>query len=447
MQFTPYSEAVSALQQCACLTTGAANDYDPLMELIADARFVLLGAASYGTHEFCACRARITRRLIEEKDFNAVAVDANWCDASLVNRYVHGVGGDGDALAELNDFQPFPTWMWRSAPMLDFIDWLRCHNSTGDRARPKTGFYGLDLFDSYGSIEAVVRYVDQFDPLTARWMRRRYAHFDQFGENDTADSDACHVYWDQGLKDRVVDHLLELRPAAQSIEWGGRHDRIDGFSVAQNAFLATNAERYYRKMFGERAAWWNLRSRHMVDMLEDLAEHLGQSAGQSKVVVWAHNLHVGDARATETGRQGGLSVGQILRARYGRDVVLVGFTTYAGTVTAASEWDSPAEFKHLDPALPGSYESLFHDTGHPRFVLPLRNSEVAVGFLREEHLERSIGVVYVPKAERFAPYLHARLPEQFDVLVHFDQTAALQPVDRAFGGGTGEVPESILAGV
>jgi erythromycin esterase-like protein len=445
MQPTPRSEAAVALQQAARPLTGAANDYDPLMDLIGDARFVLLGAASYGTHEFYAARARITRRLIEEKDFVAVSVDADWSGACRVGRYVRGVGHDEDAPAALDDFRPFPSWIWRNTPVLDFVDWLKQHNRDGDPGWPKAGFYGLDLYNSTNAIRAVVRYLDQIDPAAARRARERYARSDSFGDNAPTDRDASGLDRDRSLEDEVVAHLLQRWHAAEPVEPLGRLDPDDAFYAAQAALLAPNADRYYRKMFGGRAGWWNLRNRHMVEMLEDLAEHLGQSGGPAKVVVWAHNRHLGDARATEVGRQGGLNVGQILRQRYGRDVVLVGFTTYTGTVTAASDWDAPAGPRCLDPALPDSYESLFHDTGQPRFLLPSGSSGAVTDFLRQERLERSIGVVYVPESERFASYFHARLPEQFDAVLHFDRTTAVQPVDAAPESAMTEVPYRIPA--
>jgi len=192
-------------------------------------------------------------------------------------------------------------------------------------------------------------------------------------------------------------------------------------------------------MFHERVSSWNLRDNHMAETLDALAHHLGP---KSKIVVWAHNSHLGDARATEMGQRGELNLGQLVRQRYEKDAVLVGFTTYHGTVTAASGWDGPAERKHVRPALPGSYEALFHETGIPNFLLLLGGKEETTSLLREPRLERAIGVIYLPGSERVSHYFHAQLTGQFDVILHLDETRAVEPLERTATWEAGEVPET-----
>lgn len=418
---------------------GGPSDYDAVLELVGSARLVLLGEASHGTHEFYRHRAQITKRLITEKGFNAVAVEADWPDAYRVNTFVRGAGEDEDAVEALSGFQRFPAWMWRNADVLDFIGWLRNYNER--HASRKAGFYGLDLYSLHASIRAVLDYLDKVDPDAAKRARYRYGCFEQFGEDTQAYSYATGFGLSKSCEDEALEQWLELRKRAADLSTrDGRVMRDAFFFAEQNARLVKNAEQYYRSMFHERVSSWNLRDTHMADTLHELMQHLGPK--DSKVVIWAHNSHLGDARATEMGEQGELNLGQLVRQRYGKESVAVGFSTYTGTVTAASEWDGPAERKQVRPALPDSYEALFHQVGIPNFLLRLRDGGEAAAALREPRLERAIGVIYLPRSERSSHYFHARLTEQFDAVLHIDVSRAVEPLERAAEWEAGEVPET-----
>lgn len=439
----------SALRTDAHMLTGAASDYDRLLELIGDARVVLLGEASHGTHEFYAERAAITRRLISEKGFCAVAVEADWPDAYRVNCFTRGVGSDADSSAALGSFTRFPTWMWRNTVVRDFVDWLRAHNASMPPNRGHVGFYGLDLYNLSGSIQAVLSYLDNIDPDAAQRARYRYACFQHFGEDPQAYGYAASFNMTRSCEDQVVEQLRELQHRAD--EYTRRNGQVaedEFFYAEQNARLAKNAEQYYRTMFEGRVSSWNLRDTHMADTLDALIAHLDRHGDRSKVVVWAHNSHLGDARATEMGEAGELNVGQLVRERYGRDAVLVGFSTYSGTVTAASQWNEPPQLKQVRPGLRGSYEALFHAVGIPRFLLPLQDESQATAVLREQRLERAIGVIYRPETERMSHYFHASLPAQFDAIIHLDQTRAVEPLEMTSGWQQQrEVPETYPSGI
>jgi erythromycin esterase-like protein len=406
---------------------GSARDYDSLLDLVGDAQFVLLGEASHGTAEFYRERAEITKRLLVEKHFAAVAVEADWPDAYRVNRYVRGAADDASADAALAGFKRFPTWMWRNAEVLDFVAWLRGHNDAlKDEAR-KAGFYGLDLYSLNLSMQAVLEYLDKVDPEAARRARYRYGCFEQFGEDPQAYGYAASFGLGESCEQQVVAQLVELRRAAA--DYARRDGRVAAdelFYAEQNARLVQNAERYYRAMFQGRVSSWNLRDRHMAETLEALARNLDRPGRPARIVVWAHNSHLGDARATEMGEGGELNVGQLVRQSHGDRAMLVGFTTYTGAVTAASEWDGPAERKRVRPALPGSWEAVFHAAGLPRFLLPLRGRRD----WETPRLERAIGVIYRPETERASHYFHARLSRQFDAVLHFDETGAVRPLER-----------------
>lgn len=436
------------VREAAHPLTGSPEDYDPLMKLIGNARLALLGEASHGTHEFYRHRAEITKRLIREKGFIAVAVEADWPDAYRVNRYVRGESDHTDAVEALSGFERFPAWMWRNADVLDFVGWLRAHNDSLAPNGVKVGFYGLDLYSLHSSIHAVLNYLDKADPEAARRARYRYSCFEHFGEDPQSYGYAAGLGLSHTCETEVVSQLIELqRSAAAYARRDGRLAADDFFYAEQNARVVRNAEQYYRSMFRGRVASWNLRDQHMTETLNGLMAHLQRREEPPKIVIWAHNSHLGDARGTEMGRAGEWNVGQLVRERYGRDAVLIGFSTYSGTVTAASNWGDPAERKRVRPALPGSYEALFHGAGIPRFFLNLRDGGHVAEGLREPLLERAIGVIYLPETERASHYFVAQLSSQFDAILHFDQTRAVEPLERAGEWGAGEVAETFPSGV
>ena len=447
MSVKQMNDTADLVRAAAHALEGAAADYDPLMSLIGDSRFVLLGEASHGTHEFYRERAEITKRLIEEKGFNAVAVEADWPDAYRVNRYVRGEGADASAEEALGGFKRFPTWMWRNRVVVEFAEWLRRYNESLAAGRERVGFYGLDLYSLYTSVEAVLGFLDKVDPDAARRARYRYACFEHFAEDTQGYGYAATFGLTESCEQGVVEQLVEMRRRASELaSLDGRVARDEFFFAEQNARLVKNAEEYYRSMFRGRVESWNLRDRHMAETLDALVAHLSAEGRAAKVAVWEHNSHLGDARATELGHGGEWNVGQLVRERYGRESVLVGFTTHRGTVTAATDWDSPAERKRVRPALQGSYEALFHDAGLARFLLNLREGGPARELLRQPRLERAIGVIYRPETERLSHYFHAQLAEQFDACIHLDATTAVEPLERNTLWETGEPPETYPTG-
>lgn len=440
----PVSEHAERLVSSAARPlVGTASDFDPLLALIGDAHYVLIGEASHGTHDFYRMRAEITKRLIREKGFIGVAVEADWPDAYHVNRFVRGASDDADAEQALAGFKRFPQWMWRNADVLDFVGWLRSYNDGRAASQPKAGFYGLDLYSMHASMAAVLEYLDKVDPDAARRARNRYACFDHFGEDPQAYGYAATAGLAESCEREVVAQLVELRHAAADyIRRDGRMPTDALFFAEQNAVLVRNAERYYRAMFGGRELSWNLRDTHMVETLEALTSFLARGSAPPKLVVWAHNSHLGDARATQMGKQGELNVGQLVRARHGADAVLIGFTTYTGTVTAASDWGGHAERKVVRPALPESYEALFHGARDRNFLLDLRTDRELRTALSTPRLERAIGVIYKPETERQSHYFVAQLPAQFDAVLHYDVTRAVEPLERTGVWERGELPET-----
>lgn len=420
---------LDAIREAAHVFTGAASDLHPLMEMVGEAAYVLIGEASHGTHEFYATRAELTRRLIEEKGFCAVAIEGDWPDAYRVDRFVQGFGSDASAEEALSGFGRFPEWMWRNSDVLAFVDWLRKYNDGLPPSKAKVGFYGLDLYSLHASMQAVLRYLGEVDPKAAERARGRYACFEHFGEDPQAYGYAASLGVSETCEHEVLEQLRELHKCAQEY---ARRDGWEGheefFSAEQNARLVKSAEEYYRSMFNGDVRSWNLRDGHMADTFQRLVGHLERTGRSGKIVVWAHNSHLGDARATSMGRAGEWNVGQLLRQRFDGQCRLIGFSTYDGTVMATSDWDGEPERKQVRPARSDSYEGALHATGLAAFSLVLeRDTEVARA-LRGPMLERAIGVIYRPETEFRSHYFQARLSEQFDAVIHLDRTSAVEPL-------------------
>lgn len=402
---------------------GDDRDYDALLEAVGDRRFVLLGEATHGSREFYAMRAAITRRLVLEKGFDAIALEGDWPDVHRLHRYVCGDGAE-PAEAAFADFERFPRWMWRNAPMLAFV--RRLHEDNALRTRQAAvGLYGVDIYSLYRSAEAVIGYLQGVDSEQAERAREQYAALDHVRDPQRYGYEAAHGLRPdcrEAVRERLVD-LLRRAPAQPA----GPADADERFVAERNAHVVMSAEAYYREMFGAPSDSWNRRDLHMVQTLFALQRHLQAQGRRGRIVVWAHNSHLGDARATQMGEAGEWNVGQLVRETVGaHDALLVGFTTYAGTVTAAEEWGGAGERRTVLPALPDSIEDLFRRTGLDRFYLPL--SGVAGRVLSEPRLERAIGVLYRPRTERASHYFLARVPAQFDAVFHLDETEAVEPL-------------------
>ena len=440
-----FNKLISDIQRDAApLRPSETTDYDPLLRSIGNARFVLIGEASHGTHEFYKERAEITKRLIAEYGFSAVAVEADFPDAYRINSYVRGVGKDQMAVESLSGFKRFPAWMWRNADVLDFVGWLRAFNDDLGNDANKVGFYGLDLYSLHTSMEVVLDYLQKVDPEGAGRARERYSCFDHYGEDTQSYGYAAAFGIAESCEKEVVDQLMELnRRATELANRDGRVASDEFFIAEQNARLVRNAEQYYRTMYRSDVSSWNLRDQHMVETLQSLDRHLGSTDKSAKIVVWEHNSHLGDARATEMSRRGEWNVGQLVRERYDTDAFLIGFTTYNGTVTAARNWGDNAERRRVRNALDGSVEGLFHRVEHDRFFVTFGEKDGLRSSLRPPLLERAIGVIYRPETERQSHYFQTRLSEQFDAVIHIDETRALEPLDITAEWERGEPAETL----
>jgi erythromycin esterase-like protein len=440
-----FRHLVGSARNTALRVDGATRDnVQSILDRLPPARVFMLGEASHGTHDFYQFRSCITKHLIERHGLNAVALEGDWPDAYRVNRFVRGGGPDRDASAALSGFERFPSWMWRNTDMLSFVRWLREWNDKHpDR---KVGVYGLDLYSLMTSVHAVIAYLDHVDPEAAKRARARYACFDHFAGDTHAYGYAVSAGIVESCEDAVVQQLIDLQHRAR--DYAARDGRLaeeEFFFAEQNARLAQNAEEYYRAMFRGRHSSWNVRETHMADTFDSLMRFLGRDGSKPKIAVWAHNSHLGDARATEMSERGELNLGQLLRERYGIDALSIGFTTYEGTVTAASDWDADGERKIVRPALDGSIEHLMHAVDLPQFALFLHDQQLA-GFATPL-LERAIGVIYRPQTERQSHYFQARLTEQFDALIHIDRTTALVPLEPSPHWYHEEVPETYPSGL
>jgi erythromycin esterase-like protein len=412
---------IAPVREAALPLTGDDRDYDPLIRMIGDSRIVLLGDATHGTHELYRERARITERLIREKGFNAVVIEGDWQDADRVDRYVRGTGQEASAEQALAGFHDFPGWVWANTDVRDFVTWLREYDASRPAAG-RAGFYGMDLYGVVDSADAVVSALDRLDPAAARQARRRYECFSRYRGDFPSYGQDVQQHPVRSCERQTVEQLQDLRRLAAGADANHREEL---FAALQNARVVRNGEAYYRLVAAGGVASWNLRDRHMASTLDDLAAHLGAPGRPAKLVVWAHSSHLGDASKTQRADFGELNLGQIVRQRH-PDAVLVGFTTYQGQVEAASVWGEKGELKEVRPAIRGSYTALFHEAGIGDSLLLMRGNGDLAQALAEPRPERAIGVLYHPREERRYHYVKTRLSQQFDAVVYFDQTRAVE---------------------
>jgi protein-L-isoaspartate(D-aspartate) O-methyltransferase len=397
-----------------------AANLDRLLARIGDARIVLIGEATHGTSEFYRMRDRISRELILKKGFRFVAIEGDWPDAARVDHYVRHLEYPP---SEWTAFARFPTWMWRNNEVRAFVDWLRAHNAPLKSA-DRVAFHGLDLYSLYDSVRAVLKYLDEVDPATAKVARERYGCLTPWQSDPATYGHAALTGTYRTCESEVAVVLTDLLHKRNAY---AERDGERFLDAVQNARLIADAEQYYRIMYYGSRASWNLRDSHMFETLKTLFAFYGP---QSKAIIWAHNSHVGDASATEMFSRGEYNLGHLCRKEFGERAYAIGFGTNDGTVAAASDWDGPMEIKKVVPAIRESYENACHEAAVPSFCLDLRDSDrKGLKDLRKPRLERAIGVIYRPQSELASHYFQAVLPQQFDEYIWFDRTNAIAPFE------------------
>lgn len=393
----------------------SANDLDPLLERIGDAHCVMLGEASHGTHEYYTWRTAITKRLVQEKGFNFIAVEGDWPDCYRLNRFIKGYA-DQDKSSEilLHDFSRWPTWMWANWEIDAMLNWLKAYNFE-QPANWRVGFYGLDVYSLWESMEALIDYLKVNDPKTAELAKQAIRCFEPYSE-DPHEYARAQIYLDTSCKNEVVSLLSEIRKKAPVYD----HDPEAALNTEQNAQIAVNAEEYYSNMVGFNDNTWNLRDGHMMDTLNRIYQFYGKG---SKGIIWEHNTHIGDARYTDMWRHGMYNTGQLAREQYSeQDTVLVGFGSYSGTVLAGNQWGTPMKVMNMPNARSGSWEEELHNesTDHRLMVFD-RDANIA----EKQVLHRTIGVVYNPESERHSNYVPTVINRRYDAFIYLDQTRAL----------------------
>jgi erythromycin esterase len=427
------------------------KDLDVLLERISDARYVLLGEASHGTSEFYRWRAEITKRLVTEKGFSFIAVEGDWPDCYKVNRYAKGMENSGSSAYEvLHAFSRWPTWMWANREIVDLIEWLRSHNKEGDNQDKKVGFYGLDVYSLWESLDVVMQYLRKNYPDAMKSAIEAYRCFEPYSR-DVEEYARATAFIPESCEDEVADMLIEIRRKAgdeDDKEFKKEDGREAYFNAEQNAVIAKNAELYYRTMIHGGAASWNVRDHHMMNTLERLMKFHGSDA---KSIVWAHNTHIGDARATDMARTKMVNLGQLAREQAGhQSVVLVGFGTYKGSVIASKTWGEPMERMIVPPAVNGSWDSFLHhsnNVGQSKLLTFSHIDKIKTGSsFFESKGQRAIGVVYNPSYERYGNYVETILPIRYDAFLFIDETHALHPLHMPVSPDE-ELPETFPTGV
>jgi erythromycin esterase-like protein len=395
------------------------EDLDPLIDRIGDARFVLLGEASHGTHEYYLWRARISRRLIEEKGFDFIAVEGDWPDCYRLNQYVRGELPDQTAEEVLREFNRWPTWMWANWEIVALAEWMRSRNE-GNPQEEQVGFYGLDVYSLWESLSEVIAYLQEHHPESVQAAYEAFRCFEPYAE-DPQEYARGTLFVPDACRDEVQKLLQTVRSRAADIASGD----ATSLNAIMNAEAVKGAEAYYRAMVAGGADSWNLRDRHMTNTLNRLIQFHGPD---SKAIVWEHNTHIGDARYTDMARDGMFNVGQVVREEHGdQGVVLAGFGSYQGTVIAGRGWDAPMEVMEVPPAKPGSWEQALHDLDGEDRLLLFHPPATAGTELAVPRGHRAIGVVYHPEFE-WGNYVPTVLPLRYDAFLYLDRTEALHPL-------------------
>lgn len=397
-----------------------AADLDPLMKRIGDARIVMLGEASHGTHEYYTWRSQITKRLIQEKDFNFIAVEGDWPDCYSLNRYIKQYLAGKKAVDVLHQFNRWPTWMWANWEIVALAEWLYTYNNSLPNNR-KIGFYGLDVYSLWDSMQAIKKYLEKVDPPALKVANEAFKCFEPYKKDDGS----SYAYASRMVPELCETEVINLLKEIQQRMPGYDSDYEMAFSTEQNALVAVNAEKYYRAMVKGGAESWNVRDGHMEETLERLLNFYGRD---SKVIVWEHNTHIGDSRYTDMADEGMYNTGELVRDKYPKeDVVLVGFGSYEGTVIASKSWGAPMRVMDVPKAKEGTWEHLLHQAGTENKLL-LMDTLMNETFLEDRIGHRAIGVVYNPEHERYGNYVPSIMPMRYDAFIYIDKTAALHPL-------------------
>lgn len=405
------------------------TDYNTILDSIENIEHVLIGEATHGSHEFYSIRVDITKRLILEKKFNAIAIEADWPDVHRINQYIKGDKTIKNATDAFGGFKKFPTWMWRNEVIIEFVEWLYSYNSKLPFVK-KIGFYGLDLYSLNTSIEVIIKYLEKKDMEAANKARQRYACFNSLKDELSSYGYAATFGMTKSCENEVREQLLELNENSYKYMNENSIEEDQCYYITQNARLVKNAEKYYRSMFEHKSSSWNIRDTYMFETLDLLAEHLSkQLKSSAKIVTWAHNSHIGDARATELKALKQVNLGQLAREKYGNKVFIIGFLTYAGFVTSATKWGGVVEYKKILPALSHSYEYFLHNLSATNFIINFISMDIIDELIPAGLLQRAIGVIYLPKTERASHYFHTNLIKQFDTVIYIDKTSALRPLE------------------
>jgi erythromycin esterase len=414
-------DAVNAISQNALTLQSKAN-LQPLFDRIGNARIVMLGEASHGTHEYYTWRAYISKKLIEEKGFNCITVEGDWPDCYRLNRFVKGYDSDNkSAFHVLHAFDRWPTWMWANWETMAMADWLQKHNS-GLTADKKAGFFGLDVYSLWESMASIMQYLKKTDPAALKIAEEAFHCFEPYRSDEGRAYARASMLVPELCQDEVVTLLKEIRQKLP--QYNTDHENV--FSAEQNALITVNAERYYRAMIEGGPHSWNVRDRHMADTLNRLLEFHGKN---SKIIVWAHNTHIGDARATDMADEGMYNIGELARIEHGdNEVVLVGFGSFKGSVIAGRSWGAPMQAVPVPQAVKGSWEYLLHKAGKGNKLLLMEDFTRNDSFMETHIGHRAIGVVYNPQYEQYGNYVPSILPLRYDAFIYLDETRALYPI-------------------
>ena len=414
-------------------------DLTYLMDAIGDSKYVLLGEASHGTHEYYTWRAKISQRLIEEKGFNFIAVEGDWPDCYQLNRYLKNYpDANPNAYEVLLNFKRWPTWMWANWEIVAFSEWLKSYNMDKPM-RNRIGFFGLDIYSLWESLEVIIDYLKTKDLATLKIALKAIRCFEPYKADDGQSYAKANAIVPELCTDEVVKLLWELRKKMPQYDG----DIESAFNIEQNALISVNAEKYYRAMLRGGSLAWNIRDWHMNNTLDRLMKLHGKNA---KCIVWEHNTHIGDARATNMTNEGMINLGQLINEEHlNEGVFTLGFGSYKGSVIAGRKWSDVMRKQIVPPAINNSWEYYLHNAGNTNNRLILLDKIKDENFKKTPLEHRAIGVVYNPEYEQYGNYVPSILTTRYNAFFFIDETSALHPLHITPDGH--QLPETFPFGI
>ncbi len=395
------------------------DDLQPLLDEADGRELILLGESTHGTREYYDWRAQMTLALAKEQGIDFVGIEGDWHAARAADRYVMG-GADAETAREVVEqaFERWPQWMWANEEFAAFLEELRLFNAENPQ-RP-VRVYGIDMHAVFESLDRLLELVNEDHPDQAGQIGAHLGCLRRFSPHAGQYSNAIQQGATEGCEEEIGAAVASVRRLYDG-------DDVRHLSARKHARVVESGEAQYRKrVTGDDSDFWNVRAAHMFDAVQGMLASHGDDA---RGVVWAHNTHVGDARATDMADRGRINIGQLSREALGHDAVFsLGFSTRTGDVIAGTQWGSPLRRAELPLPPEQSVEEMFSRHDALQFFVLFEEGDEEFEFFDHRPGHRAVGVVYHPDREHLGNYVPTNPAARYDALIYLDETSALTPL-------------------